>query len=379
MNETPSPAYAYDDPMATKAADCALAILSDLCGGGAARAQRRALAALVPFVYLLLGFLREDNLFVGEVKESTHILPFSPTEMVFNGTTWHEIDIPKIFGPKQETMGKGLIVVPGHGGNLKRLEIIRNNTRHIPFERFDCVVFLYADLNVTDGFDLGGCKVVHKKGSWVDFQYMVKPSLVQKAGYISVTLMLDDVLIAPSSLVVNSYEGFMLDRMSYLLQTYKLSSLSPNVFGSDKSQMSVGLGPLDITTDPPKLTIKRHLNGFIDAPMNEIQFVMFHVSDSGWPCFHSLLEPELNPIGWGPDLCYKRFCNAKLGLVDAAVIHYGRPTVYGNLPTTNTINTSYTEAEMQMKRWALNHKRKTASLDWPDDGLGIFRRCGWGF
>ena len=251
------------------------------------------------------------SLQLGGENEALKNMPFSPAE--FDGEEWSEINIPTIFGPPYKTRGKGPIAVPGHGNILKRRELIWNNTKHIPFDRFDCVVFVYADVNTTENLDLGGCKVIRKKGGWVQFQWMLTPELVKQAGCISVTLMVDDVLIAPPSFLVDGYAGFMLDCMSDLLVAYELSSISPNVFASDKSQMYSGLGPINMDTDPPKLKVIPHPNGFIDVGMNEIQLVMFWMTDSGWLCYHTLLDPELNPIGWGTDLCYSVFCNASLG------------------------------------------------------------------
>jgi len=300
---------------------------------------------------------------------------YFPDRMI-EGKNWSEIDIEILFGTPSQTWGKGLIVIPGHGANPKRTEIIRNNTRHIPFDRFDCVVFVYADIDIQNGLDLGRCKAVHKKGQWVDFQYMIKPSLIKDAGYVTVTLMLDDVLIAPQNFLVdNGYHGgLMLDRMHYLLETHGLGSISPNVFASDKAEMKLGLGPINAEYTPPKLSVRFHPMGFTDALMNEIQLVMFSMNGEGWPCFHTLLDPEHNLIGWGLDICYRKFCNAKLGLADAVVIHAGRPSVYSNLP--GTIGIHHGAATKQMLEWAMRYRNNHTSLsDWPEDGTQILKRC----
>ena len=180
-----------------------------------------------------------------------------------------------------------------------RREILRNNTEYINFDRFDCIVFVYTHPNPTEPYDLGGCKVVHKRGNWVDFMWAVGPDLVKASGYTSVTVMLDDVLIAPPSLLVNVHDVNMFERMYHLLETHGLSSVSPNVVGSDHRAMNGGLGTLNRSTNPPKIVVLPHPNGFMDTKFNEAQLVMFSMIDRGWPCFHSLLDPEINQMGWG--------------------------------------------------------------------------------
>ena len=291
-----------------------------------------------------------------------------------------EFNLMSLFGPPMETEGKGLVVVPGHGSNLKRREVIRSNIRFIPFDRFDCLVFVYANYNASENFDLGGCRIFHKKGDWVRFQSMIEPWAVKEAGYTTVTLMLDDVLIAPPSMIADGYEtgpfreGFTLDRAYDLLVAYDLSAASPNVFASDKATMTSGLGPVISTSQPPKITVKHHPKGFHSVGYNEIQIIMFRMVDSGWPCYHTMLDPELNPIGWGVDICYKAFCNATLGLMDAAAIHLGRPSVFGNLQ--GTITTAFDKAEEQMREWAANRTMNYPHLsDWPKGGREILKRC----
>lgn len=290
-------------------------------------------------------------------------------------TDHHKINIEGLFGGKHLTCGKGLIVVPGHGANQKRREIIRNNTRHIPFDRFDCLVFIY-DGRITDKFDFDECRVILKRGSWVDFQWMVAPDDVLSAGYTSVTLILDDVLLEPSTLADDGRTVNFFDRMQYLLETEDLSALSPNILGSSKSWMSLGLGLDEADPQNPKLTVKRHRNGYTtDIPSIEIQMVMFSVNDSGWPCHHSMFDPSFNnSVGWGPDICYKAFCKAKLGLFDAVAIHFGQPTVFGKVPTTNTVGVSFDVAKSQQNQWAMNYVTEHLP-DWPSDPSRVFQRC----
>lgn len=217
-----------------------------------------------------------------------------------------EFNPMSMFGSSIESVGKGLVVVPGHGSNLKRREVIRSNIRSIPFDRFDCVVFVYAAYNRSEDFDLGRCRIFHKKGDWVLFQSMIEPRAVEEAGYTSVTLMLDDVLIAPPSMIVDGYEtgpfaeeGFTLDRAYDLLVAYNLSAASPNIFASDKAAMKLGLGPIQSKAgaSSPQIPIKYTRKGFRQVNYNEVQLMMFRIVGSGWPCYHSLLDPEHNPIG----------------------------------------------------------------------------------
>ena len=299
---------------------------------------------------------------------------------VVDGKNWSEIDIFSLFGPPNITMGKGLVVVPGHGGDVKRREILIKNIQNIPSDRFDCIVFLY-DYDDRDNLELGGCKTVYKKGEWVQFQLMIKPELVLSAGYTSVTLMQDDVLIAPPEFIESNghndsvfERGFLLDLMRGLLLNNTLSSISPNIFASDHAAMQVSVRLSSAHQDNPKLTVNDHKNGFIDARLNEIQLVMFQATGSGWPCYYSLLDQELNPSGWGTDICYKAFCNASLGLADAPAIHYGRPSVFGGI--ASTVSTPPRILLDRMFQWALTYKRNHARLsDWPDDGQQIINQC----
>jgi len=300
-------------------------------------------------------------------------------DQIIDGEAWSEIRIDALFGPPFQTRGKGLVVVPGHGADPQRAEIIRNNTRYIPFDRFDCVVFVYADVRgrAARDLDLGGCRAVHKTGQWVDFQWMIAPAAVAAAGYTTVTVLLDDVLIAPPEYLREGRADAVLDleRMRDLLEAHGLDALSPSVYASDKAEMSAGLGPLDADHAPPRLSAVPHPGGFRRVGYNEVQLVMFRAtSASGWPCFRALLDPTRHPAGWGHDLCYRKFCNASLGRVDAVVIHCGRPSAYADLPGTVPVN--YDAATAGMHDWAARYKRNHPSLsDWPDDGRQIVRRC----
>ena len=300
---------------------------------------------------------------------------------VVDGKNWSEIEIFSLFGPPNITMGKGLVVVPGHGRDVKRRGILMKNIKNIPSDRFDCVIFLY-DYDDRDNLELGGCRIVHKKGGeWVQFQMMIKPELVLSAGYTSVTLMQDDVLVPPPELIeINGRndsvfeEGDLLDLMRGLLLNNNLSSISPNIFASDHADMQVSVRLSSAHMDNPKLTVNSHKNGFINTGLNEIQLVMLQATGSGWPCYYTLLDQEINPSGWGTDLCYKAFCNASSGLADAPVIHYGRPSVFGGI--ASTVSTPKRRRRRRMFQWALTYKRNHARLsDWPDDGQQIINQC----
>lgn len=205
-----------------------------------------------------------------------------------------------------------LIVVPGHGDNTKRREIIRNNTRMIPFDRFDCVVFVYAESErlgewsngrKAKNFDLGHCKVVLRRGSWIDFQMMLKPVILKAAGYSTITLMLDDVLIAPPNLVAVGSNEYLFDIMTRQLDVHNLSAVSPNIIASPHPQMSSGLGPLDKSARPPRLVVRRHPKGYIGVSFIEIQLIAFRMTANGWPCYYSLLETLSQMQNHGGMMC----------------------------------------------------------------------------
>ena len=181
------------------------------------------------------------------------------------------------------------------------------------------------------------------------------------------------MLIAPPSLLVHGLEESLLDRLQYLLEAHGLDSVSPNVY-MGRPEMVLGLGPLDVGRDPPRLSVLPHDRGYLDATLNEVQLVAFRPAGAGWPCFHALLDPARNPVGWGTDLCYRRFCNATLGLADAAVIHFGRPSAYANLP--GMIGTDSRTRMRQMLAWAERHVRdhRDTLPGWPADWLQITKR-----
>ena len=301
---------------------------------------------------------------------------------VFRGDDWKVIDIVALFGPPEKTSGKGLIVVPGHNGDPMRREIVRNNTRWIPFQRFDCVVFMYArvestlDGNDTEHLDFGGCKVVLKQGRWIDFLMMPEPGALRAAGYATITFLIDDVLIAPASLVLGgAVQENIFNVMSQQLAEYDLSAVSPSVFASDHPTMSAGL-TLDNSTDPPRLIVRRHPpRGYAVAKFLEIQLLTLRMTPDGWPCYHGLFDPVRNgKHAYGYDLCYRHFCNASLGLTDAAAIHYGRPSAYGGVGWALSHN--WTEAERHMHEWMARYRKSHARLsDWPTDPRTILNRC----
>lgn len=160
--------------------------------------------------------------------------------------------------------------------------------------------------------------------------------------------------------------------MTRQLDVHNLSAVSPNIFASPHPQMSSGLGPLDKSARPPRLVVRRHPKGYIGVSFIEIQLITFRMTANGWPCYYSLLDPVTNAKSWGYDVCYSKFCSASLGLVDAVAIHYGRPSIYGNIGGIY----NHDGAEREMYDWVLKYKKRHSKLSgWPDDPAEIIRLC----
>ncbi len=243
---------------------------------------------------------------------------------------------------------KGLVFFPGHGEiSGRRTDILRSSILQYNPEKWDCIIFYYAQDKPPDPWILSfqPCGVIHEPGlSYGDWMEMITPDLVNSYNYTHICVHINDVQyqtgVNPSDIVQD---------MEYL----GLDVASPNIIGSYWSSMckdmvpiqwyEVGwLGNTPLFTKPLSTTDKGSRVKFI-----EIQVTFF--TSKAWSCWWEMMNPSLNPYGWNYDQCFFNFCmGPEMGILGRyTAIHWGKyPPFMGGVQSTMSsyhFNMSYKE------------------------------------
>ena len=89
-----------------------------------------------------------------------------------------------------------------------------------------------------------------------------------------------------------------------------------------------------------------------DVNFVDILFAVF--TRSAWECWKSHIDTDINRMGWGYDITFKRLCHANVGILDSQIaVHPDVSTIGGRLYDETT-------AVSQMKDW-LRHTRHDKS------------------
>lgn len=207
------------------------------------------------------------------------------------------------------------VVVPGHGLEIRSVGLCDSLRVLQSQARLSCEVFMYANTS----FENGGCVVHRGVGYWTDFMRE------ERGDEAYVIVMMDDVDARQIDLV--RFLGEMKEKM------YDLASAA--IPGRHHLHMR-----------PNKDCISREVN-FVD-----ILFAVFR--RWAWECWKSHIDTEMNQMGWGYDITFKKLCKAKVGVLDSQrALHRAPSRVRGRLYNSST-------AISQMTTWLKhNHHEKS--------------------
>jgi hypothetical protein len=131
------------------------------------------------------------------------------------------------------------------------------------------------------------CQVHSRKGTWIDFQKLVTPQIVDQ--YQWLILNIDDILLGPE---------FHVQEFLEVMDRHSINVAQPNVWNRRQSCFGGKL-----------LQYRTYL---------EIQFTVFR--PVAWRCWWKMLDPAVNAAGWGYDKCFSHLCPAVAALKQKAVI-----------------------------------------------------------
>jgi len=225
---------------------------------------------------------------------------------------------------------RGLLFIPGYGGDPRRHEIIERNLQKFD-KAWDCLLFRYRNHVRISRKIREKCIVVNAfEMSWAEIMKYIRPEFVFRRRYAYITVLLDDVLLG---------EDFDIKAFLHVMQTHELDVASPSIYNSSHSIMA----PFrDGTSSASYLG---RLTSFV-----EIQATVF--SNLAWLCFWDALDIK-NKGGWAFDVCMFEICRPRIGIID---IHMATHVV--------ALGTTQAEPGIREKQaWAwLTQRSKASSL-----------------
>lgn len=210
-----------------------------------------------------------------------------------------------------------LVFFPGHGERAgRRTELLKHSLAKYDPEEWTCVVLSYERPTAPAWDAFWPCETLHAPGArWTHLMRLVTPGFLSLEGYTHVSVHINDVQYGE-----HTDMGVFMSEMSRL----GLQVASPNVVGSIYSTMA----PLGMERLWPGRNTTEALEGFRPwkggalVHFIEVQATVF--TARAWSCFWALLEPSINPHGWGHDLGFYRLCGRpRMGVLNHLAVHWG--------------------------------------------------------
>jgi hypothetical protein len=194
---------------------------------------------------------------------------------------------------RAEAHSKVLVTIPGMGLHVNRTKVVVSNIHDLYHRQaskmveIDCLIYAYKTLPKALEKRLAPCSVVYLyHGNYAMYMKALVPQLIKEAGYTHVFVLLDDVRLTQS---------FNLSQILTIMSLNNLTIASPGV---SKASMRSTLPLL------PFVKSRRTEGRFV--LVIEIFSTIF--TPSAWSCWWNMMQPSLNPSGWGYDLCLLAFC-----------------------------------------------------------------------
>lgn len=216
---------------------------------------------------------------------------------------------------------KVLVFIPGHGCHEERTKTIlnnllilnsgnNNNNNNI---QIDCTIILLCELlsYIKERIEKY-CNIQYDndgQGSYSHYLKSVTPQLIKQSGYDYILILLDDAQL--------SY-NYNLDSLISTMNQYSLSAISPSIIHSVYPSsacpfcqprlasnnlppyLKTIIPPINKNTSSSSKSQSYHYKGYFTDSI-ETFAVLF--TSKGWRCFHSMIEPTINSVGWSYDRC----------------------------------------------------------------------------
>lgn len=253
---------------------------------------------------------------------------------------------------------RGVVFIPGLG-RLDRLRIVLSNVRYLRQllvidDTWDCVVYVYAPRSDIDFWghakeirELGTyCRIVENPGKLVaENMKAFRPESIH-LNYQYVFLLLDDCRICAVPPCVE------LEKLITLMQHNELSLASPRVIGalSAKGQ--------PFRDDLQRLAVPGTA-GYLPL---FIEMFVWMMTPLAYECLWELLQPQVNPYGWGYDFWYHGYASGRVHMEGLSSPHtvsspdglphkMGIVSIMTALHDQNTTEFVRTDNESPINKW----------------------------
>ena len=220
-------------------------------------------------------------------------------------------DIVREIRGEEYTPAANFVVIPGHGeSNGRRTEVLSSIVLAYPPDDWDCIIFVYNNITIGTGRRFGHCIVAYRPGRWTHFMKLVTPEFVRANNYSYVSVHLNDV---------QWQQDFNISKYLQAMRKAGLAVSSPAVLGSPYLVMRPAM--INDKKGVPTLRVPRSVIGW-KTHFLEIQVTIFN--SSAWSCFWNVVNPDLDPFGWGPGICFYNVCGQPpTGILPFAAVHWG--------------------------------------------------------
>eukprot|EP00427_Karlodinium_veneficum_P059920 CAMPEP_0169396158 /NCGR_PEP_ID=MMETSP1017-20121227/51145_1 /TAXON_ID=342587 /ORGANISM="Karlodinium micrum, Strain CCMP2283" /LENGTH=307 /DNA_ID=CAMNT_0009500431 /DNA_START=52 /DNA_END=975 /DNA_ORIENTATION=- len=251
--------------------------------------------------------------------------------------------------PASPTQSTGLpdvfVVIPGLGDE-RRVPYVRDNLRVLREElghNFACSLNIYADGASTNAkFDQSlfrPCKVTYRK--WQAFESIKHTDIsgVEESG--TILLLLDDIIMNRST--INTMRVLQLQHGHDVVSGAFDHSYCPLMWSRSKCNAN------EACRTYVRNALMLPESGRQAHPTTLVDFNVALFKRKSFACLQDIIDPVLNPIGFGYDNMYNGLCSAKMAVCDTCVVqHMSSGVALINPPTA--VPPSLVECHLKAKK-----------------------------
>lgn len=239
-----------------------------------------------------------------------------------------------------KTGKKVSVVFPGFG-EPDRIDFMKDHVnwlRRQP-EVSDCIIFVYKSESEfpLDSDDFDPCIIIRHVGLWME-QYKA----FQPTGSPWVLAWIDSVSIDPST---------SLSRMIRVAEANQIDHLGVGAHAFSGAE-----------------TLTKNRNGRNGTKVGreyhapDFQFDLFRAD--AFQCLQSIIDTDINPLGWGVDMVFQWACNVKQGLWDEVAWSHVSRGSYDHGPATHGKSLYFSKFESL--GWSFEERHPIGELEDPD-------------
>lgn len=230
-----------------------------------------------------------------------------------------------------------------------RTDILRQAVASYDPVDWDCIIFMYTQEPPTEVWtrSFPFCRITHEPGfRFGEFMQLITPQLVLERMYTHVTVHINDVQYR---------DGFNPSSIVALMQKLDLDVASPNIVGSSWPYMCREVLPIKVpsrgagsTGDDDSLDTRgddvvppeQYLGHGRGRLVQSIEIQATTFTAEAWACWHEILNPQLNPLGWY-DSCFYNYCSRpqkqRMAILNYTAVHWGIfPSYRGGVESTQS-------------------------------------------